>query len=175
MNNLSKESGLLKTMKKWAVCAVLVFVCVNVNAQCKDFDKLAKIKGVEYTHVDKSMLNMAFKSGEGLHLGESINIDDEGGKFLKDMNEIKVFECEGEENIEKFKKIAIKVLKAKKWEPLIDTKSDDGQIVKIYQAKKGEQITNVVLAIEDDEAQLVIIDGTFDLKKMMGEHEEDND
>ena len=48
-------------------------------------------------------------------------------------------------------------------------------MVKIYQAKKGEQITNAILVIEEDEAQLVIIDGTFDLTKMMGQQKGNNE
>jgi len=170
MNKLFTTNSPLKAMKKLAICAVLVFVSVNANAQCQDFDKLAKIKGVEYQHVDKNMINLAAKMGEGLHIGEAINIGGGGdaGKILDQFNDVKVFICEEEGNIPKFKKTALKVLKGKQWEPLIDTKGDEGEIVKIYQAKKGEQVTSVILAIEDDEAQLVVLDGTFDITKMMG-------
>jgi hypothetical protein len=161
--------GLLKAMKKWAVCAVLVFVCAGANAQSKDFEKLAKIKGVEYTHVGKDMISQAAKQGEGLHVGEVVNLggDGDGEEFLNQFNDVKVFSCEEKGSIRKFKKTALNLLKGKEWEPLIDTKGDDGEMVKIYLSKNGEQSTNVILAVEEEEAHLVVFNGTFDFAKML--------
>ena len=202
MKYSSKTFNPLKSMKKLAICVILVFICINANgrssesypssledgrvvtdegkanAECKDFDKLAKMEGVEFTHINKDIVKQAFESGEGLHLGEAINIDDEGGMILKKIADVKVFRREGADNIESFKKAALKVLKSKKWNSLMDTKNDEGQIVKIYQKQKGEQFTNVVLAIQDGEAVLVVIDGTLDLAKMFNggyDDEEDED
>ena len=159
----------MQALKKLAICAALVFACVNINAQCKDFDKLAKIKGVELQHVNKEMIGLAAKTGQALQLGEYVNVGggDDDGKFLEQFDDVKVFSCEGESNIKKFQKTALKLLKGKEWEPLVDTKGDDGEMVKIYLSKKGEQSTNVILAVEEDEATLVVITGTFDLAKMM--------
>ena len=168
MNNLSMTFSPLMTMKKLAVCAVLAFVCVGANAQSNAFDELAKIKGVEYQHVDKNMINLAAKQGNGLHVGDVVNLGQgEGEEFLNQFDDVKVFTCEDGGNIKKFKKAALKLLKGKEWEPLVDTKGDDGEMVKIYLSKKGERSTNVVLAVEEEEATLVVISGTFDLAKMM--------
>jgi len=169
MNKVFTMFGLLKAMKKWAVCAVLVFVCAGANAQSKDFEKLAKIKGVEYTHVGKDMISQAAKQGEGLHVGEVVNLggDGDGEEFLNQFNDVKVFSCEEKGSIRKFKKTALNLLKGKEWEPLIDTKGDDGEMVKIYLSKNGEQSTNVILAVEEEEAHLVVFNGTFDFAKML--------
>ena len=168
MNNLSMTFSPLMTMKKLAVCAVLAFVCVGANAQSNAFDELAKIKGVEYQHVDKNMINLAAKQGNGLHVGEVVNLGQgEGEEFLNQFDDVKVFTCEDGGNIKKFKKAALKLLKGKEWEPLVDTKGDDGEMVKIYLSKKGERSTNVVLAVEEEEATLVVISGTFDFAKML--------
>ena len=171
MKYLSEIISPLQALKKLVICAALAFVCVNVNAECKDFDKLAKMKGVEYQHVDKNMINLAAKTGEGLQLGEVVNLSggDDEGNFLDQFDDVKVFSCEKKSSIKAFMKATLKMLKDKKWEALVDTKGDDGEIVKIYLAKQGERSTNVILAIEDDEAQLVVIDGTFDLMKLMGQ------
>ena len=171
MKKLSKIYGPLSTMKKLAVCAVLVFACVSAYAESKDFGKLSKIKEVEVMHIDKNMINLAAQSGESIHLGDFIHIDkaDDGSlDMLKTINEIKIYHCEKKDAMEKFKKEATKILKAKKWQALIDTKGDDGEVVKIYQAKDGEQVSNVVFAQEKDDAVVVVIDGTFDLTKVMG-------
>lgn len=168
MNILSKNCGPLLTVKKLAVCAVLVFACVSANAENKDFDKLSKIKEVEVMHIDKNMINLAAQSGAGLHIGDAINFDDEDGDMIKTINEIKIYHCEKKGAMEKFKKEATKILKAKKWQALIDQKGDDGEIVKIYQAKDGEQNSNVIFASEEDEAVVIVIDGAFDLTKAMG-------
>lgn len=169
MNKVFAMYGLLKAMKKWAVCAVLVFVCAGANAQSKDFEKLAKIKGVEYTHVGKDMISQAAKQGEGLHVGEVVNLggNGDGEKFLNQFDDVKVFSCEEKGSIRKFKKTALNLLKGKEWEPLIDTKGDDGEMVKIYLSKNGEQSTNVILAVEEEEAHLVVFNGTFDFAKML--------
>ena len=168
MKKLSKIYGPLLTMKKLAVCAVLVFACVSANAENKDFDKLSKIKEVEVMHIDKNMINLAAQTGAGLHIGDAINIDDEDGDMIKTINEIKIYHCEKKGAMEKFKKEATKILKAKKWQALIDQKGEEGEIVKIYQAKDGEQNSNVIFASEEDEAVVIVIDGAFDLTKAMG-------
>ncbi len=168
MNHLSMTFSPLMTMKKLAVCAVLAFVCAGANAQTNAFDELAKIKGVEFQHVGKDMIKLAAKQGNGLHVGDVVNLGQgEGEEFLNQFDDVKVFTCEEGGNIKKFKKAALKLLKGKEWEPLVDTKGDDGEMVKIYLSKKGERSTNVILAVEEDEATLVVISGTFDLAKMM--------
>ena len=158
----------LQAIKKLAVCAALVCVCAGAFAQNKVFDELAKMKGVDYTHVDKNMIKVAATQGKGLHVGEVVNLGEgEGEEFLDQFNDVKVFTCEEGGDVKKFQKTAMKLLKGKEWEPLIDTKGDDGEMVKIYLSKKGEQSTNVILAVEEDEATLVVITGTFDLAKML--------
>ena len=169
MNSLSMTFSPLRTMKKWAVCAVLVFVCAGANAQSTDFDKLVKIDGVEYQYIGKEMIALAAKQGEGLHVGDMEFIPEQGKgtDFYDQFDNVKVFTCEQKGSIKKFTKTALNLLKGQEWEPLMDTKDDDGEIVKIYLSKNGEYSTNVILAVEDDEANLVVISGTFDLAKMM--------
>ena len=168
MNNVFTMNSSLQTIKKLAVCAALVCVCAGAFAQNKVFDELAKMKGVEYTHVDKDMIKLAAKQGNGLHVGDVVNLGQGAGEdFLNQFDDVKVFTCEDGGNIKKFQKTALKLLKGKEWEPLVDTKGDDGEMVKIYLSKKGEQSTNVILAVEENEATLVVISGTFDFAKMM--------
>ena len=114
------------------------------------------------------MIKFAAKQGKGLHVGEMVNLGDgEGEEFLDQFDDVKVFACEEKGSVKKFKKTALKLLKGPEWEPLIDTKGDDGEIVKIYLSKNGEHSTNVILAVEEEEANLVVINGTFDYAKMM--------
>lgn len=182
MKYSSKTFNPLKSMKKLAICVMLVFVCISANAETKEFDKLSKIKDVEMTHVNKDMIKLAAQAGTGIHLGETINLDDDSGEILNTINDIKIFRCENKKAMDVLKDKTLKLLKAKKWNPLIDTKSEEGQILKIYQAKDGEQNTNVVFVMQEDEAVVVVIDGTFDITKMMGmdndgddDNEEDNE
>lgn len=170
MKNLIEMFSPLRTVRKWAVCAMLVLMCASANAQSMNFEKLAKIKGVEYTHVSKDMIKLAAQQGKGLHVGEMINLGDgEGEEFLNQFDDVKVFTCEQKGSIKKFKKTALNLLKGRQWEPLLETTGDEGEIVKIYLSKNGEHSTNVILSIEDDEANLVVIDGTFNLAKMIQE------
>ena len=156
-------------MKKIILSLIVLLSVGSANAQSTNFEEMAKIKGVEYTHVDKDMIKLAAKQGKGLHVGEVVNLggDGDGGKFLNQFDDVKVFSCEEKGSIQKFKKTALHLLKGKEWETLIDTKGDDGEMVKIYLSKNGEQSTNVILAVEEEEAHLVVFNGTFDLAKML--------
>ena len=169
MKNLSETFSPLRTVRKWAACAVLVFVCANAHAQSADFEKLAEIKGVEYVQVNKDMIKLAGMEGKGLQLGEMEfkPTEGKGADFYDQFDNIKVFTCEQKGSIKKFKNTALNLLKGQEWEPLLETKGDDGEIVKIYLSKNGEHSTNVIFSVEDDEAHLVVINGTFDFAKMM--------
>ena len=157
-------------MKKIILSLIVLLSVGSAYGQSTNFEEIAKIKGVEYTHVDKDMIKLAAKQGNGLHVGEMVNLGDgEGEEFLDQFDDVKVFTCEEKGSVKKFKKTALKLLKGQEWEPLIDTKGDDGEIVKIYLSKNGEHSTNVILAVEDEEANLVVINGTFDYAKMMQE------
>jgi len=95
MNNVFTMNSSLQAIKKLAVCAALVCVCAGAFAQNKVFDELAKMKGVDYTHVDKNMIKVAAKQGKGLHVGEVVNLGEgEGEEFLDQFNDVKVFTCE---------------------------------------------------------------------------------
>lgn len=171
MKNLSETFSPLRTMKKWAVCAVLVFVCASANAQSVDFEKLAEIKGVEYVQVNKDMIKHAAQQGECLRVGDIVNLggNDLGGTYLHQLDDVKLFSCEEKGSIRKFTKTALNLLKGEQWEPLMDTKDEDGGIIKIYLSKNGEHSTNAFLIVEDKEAHLVVLNGTYDLAKMMQE------
>ena len=156
-------------MKRIILSLVVLLSVASANAQSTNFEKMAKIKGVEFTHVDKKMIMLAAKQGKGLHVGEVVNLgtDGEGEEFLNQFDDVKVFQCEDKGSIKKFLKTAQKLLEGKEWEPLIDTKGDDGEILKIYLSKNGEHSTNVILAVEDEEANLVVINGSFDMAEQL--------
>ena len=160
----------LTSMKRIILSLIVLLSAASVNAQSRNFDELAKIKGVEYTHVGKEMIQLAAKQGKGLNVGDMVKLGNgEGEEFLNQFEDVKVFTCEKKGSVKKFKKTALKLLKGQEWEPLLDTKGDDGEMVKIYLSKNGEHSTNVILTVEDEEANLVVINGTFDFAKMMQE------
>lgn len=74
------------------------------------------------------------------------------------------------------KEVVLNHIKGKDWEPLVDVKDEDGEVVKIYQAKKGKKVTNIIFALDEDEASLVVLDGTLDIAQLMEmEQNGDND
>ena len=155
-------------MKRIILSLIVLLSVVSANAQSANFEELSKIKGVDYTHVDKDMIERTAKQGKGLDVAGIVNLgDDSKEEFLNQFDDVKVFKCEDKGSIKKFKKTVQKLLQGKEWEPLIDTKGDDGEILKIYLSKNGEHSTNVILAVEDEEANLVVINGTFDFAKML--------
>lgn len=157
---------------KMALCAAVIFAPTTAKAQGTEFEKLAKIKGVEYVHMDKNAINSAIETGSGLNLGNVVNIDD---GFADMFDDLKVFSCEEKSVIKKFEKEATKFLKDTKWQSLIDTTDDDGEKVRILQAKNGEKTTTVIFTVEENEAALVIVDGKFNIAEMMGKYSETDD
>lgn len=159
------------SMKRIILSLIVLLTAASANAQGTNFEEMAKIKGVEYVHVGKDMIKLAGMSGKDLQLGgmEFKLEEGKGADFYDQFDDMKVFTCEEKGSIKKFKKTALNLLKGQEWQPLIDTKGDDGEIVKIYLSKNGEHSTNVVLAVSDEDAHLVVINGTFDLAKMMQE------
>ena len=85
---------------------------------------------------------------------------------------MKVYTTESEKAIEEMKTIVLKILKDKEWEPLVET-NEDGEAVKIYQARKGKKVTNIIFALEDNEATLVILSGTLDISKLIQQQAEE--
>ena len=155
-------------MKRIILSLIVLLSVVSANAQSTNFEELSKIKGVDYTHVDKDMIERTAKQGKGLDVAGIVNLgDDAKEEFLNQFDDVKVFKCEDKGSIKKFKKTVQKLLQGKEWEPLIDTKGPDGEILKVYLSKNGERSTNVVLAVEDEEANLVVINGTFDMAKQL--------
>lgn len=164
MNHLSKTSSPLKTMKKLAVCVILALMCSGVQARNKTFDNLAKIKDVECVHINKMLLKLASMKGGDLHIGESINI---GKGTLNQIKDIKIYTTDNQESANQMKAVVLNHIKDKNWEPLIDVKDEDGEVVKIYQAKKGKKVTNIIFALDEDEASLIVLDGTLDIAQLM--------
>ena len=155
-------------MKRIIFSFIVLLSVAGANAQSANFEELSKIKGVDYTHVDKDMIERTAKQGKGLDVAGIVNLgDDDKEEFLNQFDDVKVFKCEDKGSIKKFKKTVQKLLQGKEWEPLIDTKGPDGEILKIYLSKNGEHSTNVILAVEDEEANLVVINGTFDMAKQL--------
>ena len=155
-------------MKRIIFSFIVLLSVAGANAQSANFEELSKIKGVDYTHVDKDMIERTAKQGKGLDVAGIVNLgDDDKEEFLNQFDDVKVFKCEDKGSIKKFLKTAQKLLEGKEWEPLIDTKGDDGEILKIYLSKNGEHSTNVILAVEDEEANLVVINGSFDMAKQL--------
>ena len=158
-------------MKKIILSLIVLLSVGSANAQSTNFEEMAKIKGVEYVQVNKDMIKHAAQQGECLHVGDIVNLggNDLGGTYLHQLDDVKLFSCEEKGSIRKFSKTALNLLKGEQWEPLIDTKDEDGGIIKIYLSKNGEHSTNAFLIVEDEEAHLVVLNGTYDLAKMMQE------
>lgn len=162
------------TLLKVALCAAIMFISTSAYALDKDFEKLAKIKGVEHVHVGQAMLDLAAKNGGNIDLGENMSFVGKSGDILDKIDSIDVFTSENKKSIEQLSKQARRILDGKGWEPLIDATDEDGQKSKIYQKQHGKHTTIVIFAEEEGEASLVVIDGKLDMAKMMEQMSNEN-
>ena len=172
MKKLLKKDSPLRTMKRLAVCTILMIVCVHASAQNKDFEKLAKIDGIEYEHLTKDMIREAVqKKSEQLDEVNGIHFDKEEIKNniakILDMDDLQVFSCKEEKAVESLKKSVQEILKGDGWESILDIKGDDGQIVKIYQNKTGDKQTSVIFGSDKGDTTLMVIEGPLGILQMM--------
>ena len=172
MNNRIEMISPLRTMKRLAVCAILMIVCVHASAQNKDFEKLAKIDGIEYEHLTKDMIREAVqKKSEQLDEVNGIHFDKEEIKNniakILDMDDLQVFSCKEEKAVESLKKSVQEILKGDGWESILDIKGDDGQIVKIYQNKTDGKQTSVIFGSDKEDTKLIVIEGSLGILQMM--------
>ena len=156
MKKLLKKNSPLRTMKRLAVCAMLMIVCVHASAQNKDFEELAKIDGIEYQHLDKKAISEAVKQKIMNNIAKILNMDD-----------LMVFSCTEEKAVEPLKKSVVEILKGDGWEAIIDVKGDDGQVVKIYQNETGDKKTSVIFGSDKEDTKLMVIEGSLGILQMM--------
>lgn len=174
MKKLLKKNSPMRTMKRLAVCAILMFVCANAFAQNKDFEKLAKIDGIEYEHLTKDMIREAAQKKQDLLDEVEVNgmtldkaeIMNNIAKILN-MDDLQVFSCKEEKAVEPLKKSVQEILKGDGWESILDIKGDDGQIVKIYQNKTGDKQTSVIFGSDKGDTTLMVIEGPLGILQMM--------
>ena len=174
MKKLLKKNCPLRTMKRLAVCAMLMIVCVHASAQNKDFEELAKIDGIEYQHLDKKAISEAVKQKQGLlddveANGMSIDKVEMMNNIAKilNMDDLMVFSCKEEKAVEPLKKSVVDILKGDGWEAIIDVKGDEGQIVKIYQNKTDGKQTSVIFGSDKEDTKLMVIEGSLGILQMM--------
>lgn len=165
-------SSPLRTMKKVVLCAILMMVCVNASAQNKAFEKLAKIDGVEYQHLDKEAIREAIqqKSDQLDKVGgitfDKVEIRNNIASIL-DMDDLMVFSCKEEKAVEELKKSVQGIVKGDGWESILDINAEDGQMVKIYQNTNDGKKTSVIFGSSKDDTQLMVIEGSLGILQMM--------
>ena len=172
MKKLLKKNSPMRTMKRLAVCAMLMIVCVHASAQNKAFEELAKIDGIEYEHLTKDMIREAVqKKSEQLDEVNGMTLDkaeimNNIAKILN-MDDLQVFSCKEEKAVEPLKKSVQEILKGDGWESILDIKGDDGQTVKIYQNKTGDKQTSVIFGSDKGDTTLMVIEGPLGILQMM--------
>lgn len=165
-------SSPLRTMKKVVLCAMLMMVCANASAQNKEFEKLAKIDGVEYQHLDKEAIREAVqkKSDQLDKVGgitfDKVEIRNNIASIL-DMDDLMVFSCKEEKAVEELKKSVQGIVKGDGWESILDINAEDGQMVKIYQNTTDGKKTSVIFGSSKDDTQLMVIEGSLGILQMM--------
>ena len=157
-----------KLLIKVALCVAIMLTSTGVNAQEKEFKKLKKIEGVEHVHIPKFLINLAAKNGESLNVGDNITLGDNWtGDMIKKISTVDVFNSEEKEASAKLSTQVRNILSGKTWEHLVDVTDENGEKVKICQAKQGKHTTFVIFAEEEKEASLVVIKGDIDMAQLM--------
>ena len=152
---------------KRTILSIALALCVGCAfAQTNAFAKLADIKGVEHVNINKTMLNLAAKSGGDFDFGDGLSLEGMGDDMIKKMENIRIYNCEDKEGAEAFGMQVRSILSGRGWEPLV-VGSEDGEKMNISQFKKGKKSTIAIFHEEEGESSLIILEGKLDFKKLI--------
>lgn len=152
---------------KRTILSIALALCVGCAfAQSNAFAKLADIKGVEHVVINKTMLNLAAKSGGDFDFDDNLAISGMGSDMLKKMENISIYKCEDKEGAEAMGIQVGSIMRGRGWEPLV-VGSEDGEKMNISQFKKGKKSTIAIFHEEEGESALIVIEGKLDFKKMI--------
>ena len=150
---------------KRTILSIALALCVGCAfAQSNAFAKLADIKGVEHVNINKTMLNLAAKSGGNFDFGDALEgMEDD---MIKKMENIRIYNCEDKEGAEAFGIQVGSILSGRGWEALM-VGAEDGEKLNISQFKKGKKSTIAIFHEEEGESSLIVIEGKLDFKKII--------
>ena len=154
-------------MKRTILSIALALSVGCAFAQSNAFAKLADIKGVEHVVINKTMLNLAAKSGGDFDFGDDLSLEGMSGDMLKKLENISIYNCEEEDGVDTMSKQVASILNGRGWEPPLVVGSEDGEKMKICQFKKGKKSTIAIFHEEEGESSLIILEGKLDFKKLI--------
>ena len=152
---------------KRTILSIALALCVGCAfAQSNAFAKLADIKGVEHVNINKTMLNLAAKSGGNFDFGDGLALEGMEDDMIKKMENIRIYNCEDKEGAEAFGIQVGNILRGRGWEALM-VGAEDGEKLNISQFKKGKKSTIAIFHEEEGESSLIVIEGKLDFKKII--------
>ena len=152
---------------KRTILSIALALCVGCAfAQSNAFAKLADIKGVEHVNINKTMLNLAAKSGGNFDFGDGLALEGMEDDMIKKMENIRIYNCEDKEGAEAFGIQVGSILSGRGWEALM-VGAEDGEKLNISQFKKGKKSTIAIFHEEEGESSLIVIEGKLDFKKII--------
>ena len=153
-------------MKRTILSIALALSVGCAFAQSNAFAKLADIKGVEHVNINKTMLNLAAKSGGNFDFGDGLALEGMEDDMIKKMESIRIYNCEDKEGAEAFGIQVGSILRGRGWEALM-VGAEDGEKLNISQFKKGKKSTIAIFHEEEGESSLIVIEGKLDFKKII--------
>ena len=153
---------------KRTILSIALALCVGrAFAQSNAFAKLADIKGVEHVNINKTMLDLAAKSGGDFEFSDDLSLEGMSGDMLKKLENITIYNCEEKEGAEAMGIQVNSIVSGRGWEPLLVGTDEDGEKINISQFKKGKKSTIAIFHIEEGESALVVLEGKLDFKKLI--------
>lgn len=153
---------------KRTILSIALALCVGCAfAQSNAFAKLADIKGVEHVNINKTMLDLAAKSGGDFEFSDDLSLEGMSVDMLKKLENISIYNCEEKEGAEAMGIQVSGIVSGRGWEPLVVGTDEDGEKMKICQFKKGKKSTIAIFHEEEGESSLIILEGKLDFKKLI--------
>lgn len=149
-------------MKRTILLFAIALMASVTFGQKKDFKQLAQIEGVEHVNINKTMLNLAIKNGGQFDFGEALSINGVSN-ILNQLERITIYSSEAQDATKKMNTQASSILSGSGWEQLLSVNEEDVENVRIYQSRKGKKSTLVVYRTDEEESELMIIEGSLDL------------
>lgn len=151
-------------MKKIILIAVAAILAVSAFAQDAKslYSKYSNEKNVSAVYISPAMFNIMGKLPEVEIGDDDVNLT----PLIKTLTGMYILSSENSTVNTQMKADVAALVKAGKYEMMMEAK-EDGEIVRIYTASKGEIVTSFVLfVVEKDECDFICIDGNMHRKQL---------
>lgn len=145
-------------MKKIVIILALTIATSTAFAQKNPFEKFTDMDGVTSVFISKNMLSLLPKQANMQYNGVDV------GRFVDKLSSLLIITSENKQIAREMITLANSGIKESNYELLMRVKTEDGELVNFFMKGKPENISELIMIVEDDESVIMQLLGNFTLQ-----------